>query len=532
VNERPSGFRWLRPGPLIAAAVVIVAVLILARFVVHRRPQAMEIPVEQVGRRDIEQSVQATGTVQPVETTEIRSKASGQILRMPVQIGSVVRAGDLLAQIDTVNVGNQYREAAAAVAAARANVAITKAQRDRADQLFSQEVMTADQHEAAVLAYANAQSQLANAEGTLSNAKQALVDVEVRAPYDGTVIEQDVTKGQVIASATQSPSGGTLLLKMADLNRVQMQALVGETDIGNVRAGMPATVTVDAFPNRPFRGQVEKIEPQAVIQQSVTMFPVLISISNENGLLLPGMNGEVTISIARASNVVAVPLDAVRTMREMPAVAAALGMNPDSVRAQVQREAAAARAAAANSADPSRGRAAGVDSARARGAAAGGANGQGAGRGLGAGAGANAQAGGRGAWRGRSGAGSAGGGGFGGGSSGGSYAAGGAGSGGGSGRGQLQVTFVRTADGYEPRIVRLGVSDFDYAQVLSGLKEGDEVALLSVAEIQAKRQQQQQFIRQRMGGAMPGTGTGGGGRSSGGGGRSSGGGGTRGGGTP
>ncbi|HVP15252.1 MAG TPA: efflux RND transporter periplasmic adaptor subunit [Terriglobales bacterium] len=519
MNERPSGRRWLRPGPLIAAVVVIIAVLLTARFVFHRRPKAMEIPVEQVGRRSIEQTVQATGTVQPVETTEIRSKASGQILRMPVQIGSVVHTGDLLAQIDTVNVENQYREAAAAVAAARANVTITKAQKARADELFSQEVMTADQHEAAVLAYANAQSQLANAEGSLSNAKQALVDVEVRAPYDGTIIEQDVTKGQVIASATQSPSGGTLLFKMADLNRVQMQALVGETDVGNVRAGMTATVTVDAFPNRPFRGQVEKIEPQAVIQQSVTMFPVLISISNENGLLLPGMNGEVTISIARANDVLAVPLDAVRTMREMPAVAAALGMNADSVRAQVQREAMAARAAA-DSAGGRAGRdAAGADSARARGAwAARGASGQGGGRGFGAGAGQNAQAGGRsGAGRGSfAGAGRSGG--FGGGLFGGSYAAGGAGSGGGNGRGQMQVTFVQTADGFEPRVVRLGVSDFDYAQVLSGLKEGDEVALLSVAEIQAKRQQQQQQIRQRMGGAMPGTGTGtgGGGRSSGG----------------
>jgi len=524
VNQRPSRSRLMRPLAIAAVLLAVVAVLLIVRAVRGRRSAVAAVQTEAVGRRDIAQTVEATGTVQPIEVTEIRSKASGQIVRMPVQIGSAVKTGDMLAQVDPLNVRNTYDEAAASLKAAQASVAVTKAQRDRADQLFSKGFMTADQHESAVLAFANAQSQLVNARSNLSNAKQALDDATVRAPYDGTIIEQDVTKGQVIASATMSASGGTLLLKMADLNRVQLQALVGETDIGNVRPGMTASVTVDAFPNRPFQGTVIKIEPQAVVQQSVTMFPVLVSIANENGLLLPGMNGEITISIAERSNVIAVPVDAVRSMRELPTVAAAVGLDPDSLRARVQRLAAARAAARAASVRDSSGPAGrpgpgggpamagggwpgahagfGRDSARARGGWPGGRPGFGRDSMM-------ARGGRFGNWRGAAGrAGGAGGSG-----------AGAAGGGTGGPRGsQAQVVLVQGANGLEPRLVRLGVSDFDYAEVLDGLKEGEQVALLSVAEVQAKRQSDQQQLKQRMGSGMPGVGATGGGRPGGGGG--------------
>jgi HlyD family secretion protein len=478
------------------AAAVLAGAWFASRALMRPRTAAIAIASEVVATRDIAQTVEATGTVQPVEVVEIKSKASGQILTMPVELGSVVRTGELLALIDTVTVQNQYNQSLAALKAAQADVDITGAAKKRADELFSQEVLTADQHESAVLAFANAQSTLARARSDLEIARQALHDATVRAPSSGTIIEQDVTKGQVIASATSSASGGTTLLKMADLNRVQMQALVGETDIGNVKPGLTATVTVDAFPNRPFHGEVVKIQPQAVIQQAVTMFPVLISIANENGLLLPGMNGEVTISIEERTGVVAVPLDAVRTVRELPTVAAALGMNVDTLRARVQRQ-AAARAGRWSGGHP--------DSARAR-AWRGGGGGAGAGRGGrgdgtrmrgGFGAGAGGGPGGRGAP---------------------GDSAGRTAMGGGSGRG-AQLVFVKTPQGFEPRLVRIGISDFDYAEVLGGVAEGDEVALLSVAEAQAKRQQDLSRARQRAGSTMPGVSAGGGGGRAGGGGR-------------
>jgi HlyD family secretion protein len=447
---------------LVGLALVVTAVFVVRHLVA--RPAAAEMVVtEAVARRDISQTVDATGTVQAIEVVEIKSKASGQILKMPVAIGSVVKAGDLLAQIDPLTVLNQYNQLLAALQAAQANVAITSAQKKRADELFSREVIVAADNESAELGAANAQAGLAKARADLQIAKQALDDATVRAPSAGTIVEQDATQGMVISSATSSASGGTTLFKTADLSRIQMQALVGETDVGSLTPDMPASVTVDAFPNRPFPGHVIKIEPQAIVQQSVTMFPVLVAIENVKGELLPGMNGEVTIDIARRTQVVAVPLDAVRSMRELPTVATTLGLNADSLRAQVQRQMGASTPE----------RVTGVpDSARTRRRGSGGA-GQGAGGRVATGLGASG----------------------------------------------AQIVMVQTAKGLKPRLVRLGIGDFDYAEVLSGVKEGDVVVLLSVAEQATKRKQQQAQLAQRMGNGLPGsTGTSGGaGRASGGG---------------
>lgn len=496
----------------LALALVVVGALTVSCSMMGRSRKAATVVTEVVARRDIDQTVQATGTVEPVEKVEIKSKASGQILRMPVEVGSVVRAGQLLAQIDTVNVQNQFDQASASLRAAQAGVEVTAAQKKRADELFAREVITTDQFESATLAYANSQSDLVRARSNLEIARQALEDATVRAPGNGTILAQPVVKGQVITSATQSMSGGTTLLMMADLSRIQMRALVGETDIGSVRAGQPATVAVDAFPNRTFRGQVVKVEPQAVVQQAVTMFPVLVTIENEDGLLLPGMNGEVTVYIEQRTAVLAVPLDAVRTVRELPAVATALGVNPDSVQAQVQRQ-VEARRAARMAADSMRGgvpgRGAGGDAARAEGVGRG-RGGDGARQGA---AGMRQGPGGRGAaQRGAGDPARPGGAAMSG--AGGPGSGGGQHGGGGQGARQAQVVFIKTPRGLEPRIVRLGISDFDYVQVVDGLEEGDEVALLSVAEVQAKRQNDQAQLRQRMGSGMPGVGSapGGGGR--------------------
>jgi len=360
---------------------------------------------------------------------------------MPIQVGSVVKRGDLLAQIDKVDVQNQYDQAAAALKAAETKVAISKAQAERSDGLFASQVITAEEHESSTLDLANAQSSLVKARTDLDIARQRLEDATVRAPIAGTVLAQPVAVGQVISSATSSVSGGTTLLQMADLSRVRIRALVSETDIGSLHAGQDASVQVDAYPQRPFRGTVEKIEPQAVVQQSVTMFPVLVSISNESGVLLPGMNGEVTVVVDQRSDAVAVPLDAVRTVRELPTVAKALGMNADSLQAALRTMRESARG--------------GAGAMRASGA--------------------------------RSAA-------------------------------QTMIAMAKVEKGMELRIVRVGLSDFDYGEVLGGLKEGDQVAMLSVAQIQAQRAENIGQIRERvsrMGGLGGGTGSTRGGQSGG-----------------
>ena len=455
VPRRPAAGmpHWLRQPRtlyLLGALILVVVAAMVARYLMTRPPAVEPIATETVSLHDISQTVDATGTVQPVEVVEIKSKASGQILKMPVAIGSVVKAGALLAQIDPLTVRNEYNQLLVASKAAQASVTVTAAQKQRADELFSREAMTAVDHEAAQLGAANAQAALAKAGADLVIARRSLDDATVRAPSAGTIVEQDATQGMVITSGSSAANGGTTLFKTADLGRIQMQALVGETDVGNLAPGMGATVTVDAFPNRTFPGHIIKINPQAVVQQSVTMFPVLVAIENVNGRLLPGMNGEVTIRIASRTQVAAVPLDAVRSVRELPAVAITLGMNADTLRAQIARQAPMSAApVAAGAPAPALGRTRGANAA-----------GRGPAPGTGATAGAASRA---------------------------------------------QFVMVQSAGGLEARLVRLGISDFDYSEVLGGVRAGEVVALLSVAEQAAKRKSQQAQVAQRVGTGLPGS---------------------------
>jgi HlyD family secretion protein len=323
------------------AAVVVLAFVACGRGT----RQAANIQTVPVTRQTIVIDAQAAGTVEPINVVEVKSKASGVITRMPVETGSAVKPGDLLAQIDTRDVQNQYNQALADVRAADARLEVSTAQKRRADEMFRSRVITAQEHEASTLDFANAQAQLVRVRASLDLAKQRLEDATVTAPVAGTVIEKTVSLGQVITSATGAFGGGTTLLKMADLSRVRVRALFNETDIGQVHPSQPATVVVDAYPDRRFSGMVEKIEPQAVVQQGVTMFPVLITLDNREGLLKPGMNGEVSVLIDERVNVLAVPNDAIRNTREAIATAPLLGLNPDSVQAQLRSQMSGRRGA-------------------------------------------------------------------------------------------------------------------------------------------------------------------------------------------
>ena len=163
MNQTPSR-PWMRRWALPLVLVAVVVVGFLARGMFKPKPK-IAVPFEAVERRDITMTVEATGTVEPVDLVEVKSKASGQIIKMPVQVGSVVKRGDLLAQIDKVDVQNQYDQAAAALRAAQTKSTISKAQADRSDQLFAGQVITAEEHEASTLDLANARSQLVKASG-------------------------------------------------------------------------------------------------------------------------------------------------------------------------------------------------------------------------------------------------------------------------------------------------------------------------------------------------------------------------------
>lgn len=470
-----------------------------------------------VERRNIEVRADAAGTIDPVRVVEVQSKASGEVLRIYVETGDFVERGTLLAEIEPRDVANALGQAEADLRVAEARLATSRSQLERAAELLAANIITQQEYEQAALDEANAAAQLVRAQYAVELARERMNDVSIRAPIDGVIIQRSVEEGQIIQSATSGISGGTTLLLMADLSEMEVRTLIDETDIGRIQAGQPVRVTVDAHPGRVFEGQVLKIEPQAVIEQNVTMFPVLVRLDNSEGLLLPGMNAEVQIEISRRENVVAVPSAAVVVPNNALAAAALLGVSEEAVNAVLSAPASRPAAPAApreEGADAAGNGAAGdVDcealfarireaggiaslseeerqSLRSQMQACGGAFGPGAGPG------------GPGAMAGNGGFGGpgpmAGNGGFGGGAR-----SLGAGVARGGNSISTAIVFVMTPSGPEPRRVTLGVSDWDYVEVIEGLEPGESVVLMSVTQIVQQQQQMLNRIRGGVGGPVP-----------------------------
>ncbi|UCD24130.1 MAG: efflux RND transporter periplasmic adaptor subunit [Gemmatimonadota bacterium] len=294
--------------------------------------------LEAVSERDISVSVSAAGAVEPVRTVEVKSKASGEIFQMRVETGDYVQQGNLLVQIDPRVPQATLRQAEADSVLAQAQLENAQSQLRRAEALHQTESITEQEYDDAKLAVASAEASLVRAERSLEDARISAEDTDVRSPITGVVIVKNVEEGTVITSATQGASGGTVLLQMANLDTVQVRTLVDETDIGQIQPNMAATIRVDAYPNRPFRGRVLKIEPQAQVAQNVTMFPVLVRIPNSDGLLRPGMSAEVEISVGNRRGVLAIPNAAMRTERDYASAAGVLGLDLDAVRSQLEQE--------------------------------------------------------------------------------------------------------------------------------------------------------------------------------------------------
>jgi HlyD family secretion protein len=417
-------------------------------------------------------TVSATGTVEPAEVVLVKSKASGQIIKMPVQMGSEVKAGDLIAQIDPRDPQSRYDQAVAAVRAAKANVEVTKAQRDRAEQLYTERAMTAPEHEQAILGYANAQSQLATAQTNLEVARIQLADVTIRAPEAGTILDRQVAPGQVIASATNSVSGGTTLVTLANLQNIVDSALVTESDIGKVHPGETTSITVDAYPTKVFHGVVDKVSSQAVTVQSVTMFPVIIRLNNTSQLLKPGMNSDVSILIEQRANALVIPNDAIGTPQDLMQAAVALGVNTDSV-----GQLTATRSGGGSGESGRAGRGRGASGARGTKRGAGGTTPSpshidSAGGAIAGVSDTNTVSGGV------------------------------AGS-----EPHAAVVLVLQNGKWVPRRVVLGIGTYDVTEVISGLQSGEKVALVSEIRVQASRDSSLSRIQSR--GGLPGIGGGG-----------------------
>ena len=426
-----------------------------------------------VERGDLDIRVEASGQVEPILVIEVKSKASGEITALHVETGDRVDRGELLAEVDPRDVRNAFDQAQADLDVASARLQIAESQAERSRQLRQQEVVTQQEMEQSVLELANARAALTRAKTNLELAQERMGDVTIRAPIEGTIIQKDVEAGQIIASASGNVSGGTTLMLMADLSTMQVRTLVDETDIGKIQSGQPAAVSVEAYPDRTFRGTVYKIEPQAVVDQNVTMFPVLVRLDNSEGLLKPNMNAEVQVDVASRSDVVLVANAAVVAMQDAAAAAEVLGIDGDVMREQMtmgRRQAAPP---------------AGGDSAAGSGGAPAADSGQPDCRALLAKARTDrgsltteeqaqvrtcfqAMGGGRGARN-----------------------------SGGDSETRPAVVFVRTPEGPQARTITLGLNDWDRSEVVRGLEPGEEVILVSVARLRQAQENMMNRIRER-----------------------------------
>jgi len=453
-------------GSLAELGATLAAVALFSSCKKETPPITYEaVPVE---RRDIVVSAQASGAIQPDTTVEVKSKASGEILQLSAETGQVVQRGAPLVRIDPRNARNALAQAQADLDVAKAKLTNAASQKQRADALYKSQSITEQEHEQALLDYADAKSQVVRSQVSVDNARIQLEDTDVRAPITGTILEKDVERGAVIASATSNVSGGTTLMKMANLNQVQVRALVDETDIGKLQPGQLASVTVDAYPQHPFNGTVLKIEPQAQTEQNVTMFPVLIRIGNKEGLLRPGMNAEVEVHVGRRDDVLAVPNAALRTQRDVASAAQVLGLSPD----EVQKQLAASRPGQSRDSGTVRDSAAGGDSAAhatlgASPTASGGTDGSSSAARRGFGARSR---------RGQT-----------------------------QGVGSQYIVFVKRGGRPDPVWIRTGLTDMDYSEILSGLTESDSVLVLpSTSLVQSQQDMRERFTRATGGGAVPG----------------------------
>ncbi len=306
-------------------------------------PAAPRYETVAVTRGDLQVTVEASGTIEPIADVEVKSKASGEILALEAEIGDTVEAGALLVRIDPRTPRNLVDQAQAELNAAQQRERTARTQLERGEKLRENAWINQSELETLELEVANTRAAAVAARVTLENARIELEDTEVRAPSSGTILTRLVERGQVISSPTRDVGGGTVLLTMADLTRVRARVRVDETDIGKLAAGVPARIQVAAFPGREFEGTVEKIEPQAVVDQNVTMFAVLVNVGNEDGLLRPGMNVDATFDVAERSGVLTLPVMALRAARDVDTTAGILGIDAETLRADVGAAAGGAR---------------------------------------------------------------------------------------------------------------------------------------------------------------------------------------------
>ncbi|MFO7769298.1 MAG: efflux RND transporter periplasmic adaptor subunit [bacterium] len=263
-----------------------------------------------VGRRDISATVMAMGVVRPMVGAEVKvgSRVSGVVKSLRAQIGDRVERGQVIAELDDAEFSARVAQNQASLEKARAEAGLARLNRDRLRTMSEREFVSRQQADSAESALKAAEAQVRLAEANLESARIQLSYTRITAPITGIVASVSTQEGETVAASLAAPT----FVNIIDLDRLEVQAYVDETDIGRIREGQQARFTVDSYPAEEFEGEVTAIYPKAVIQDNVVNYVTTIRIADPGELVLrPEMTAAVTIVLEPRADVLAVPSAAV-----------------------------------------------------------------------------------------------------------------------------------------------------------------------------------------------------------------------------
>ncbi len=295
---------------LIIAIVVVVGVLVGLFFLRRGKDKGGDqYRTEAVSRGNISATVNATGTLSAVTTVQVGSQVSGIIAKLYADFNSQVKQGQLLAELDPTPFLQQVEQRQADVTKSRIDMANNQLNYNRQKRLGAAGLVAQSEVDSAKAAYDASRAQLAQSMATLKQAQTNLNYTKIFSPIDGQVVARQYDVGQTVAASFSAP---TLFTIAKDLTKMQVQADVDQSDIGQIKPGEPVQFTVDAYPEQQFRGQISQVRLNATVTQNVITYPVIIEVPNPEGKLRPSMTANVTIQVDTVRDVLRVPNSALR----------------------------------------------------------------------------------------------------------------------------------------------------------------------------------------------------------------------------
>ncbi|MDY5945976.1 MAG: efflux RND transporter periplasmic adaptor subunit [Prevotella sp.] len=293
----------------VAAGVVAMVAVAFWMMSGGKKEESVTFDTAKVAPANLMTSVTATGTIEPVTSVTVGTQVSGIVSKLYVDYNSVVKKGQVIAELDKTNLVSQLNASKATLASAQSKLNYESSNYKRYDALYKKGLVSADEYENAQLTYKQAREQVASAKEEVQRAQTNLGYATITSPIDGIVLSKAVEEGQTVAASFSTPELFTIA---QNLKEMQVVADVDEADIGDVREGERVTFTVDAYPDDIFEGTVKQVRQEATTTNNVVTYEVVISAPNADLKLKPGLTANVTIYTAERKNVTCVPSKALR----------------------------------------------------------------------------------------------------------------------------------------------------------------------------------------------------------------------------